>query len=282
MARGPAAGGGDGVHRVEVNGRSIAFRRAGTGPPVVLLHGGQSDSRDWHYQIDAFAPSFTTIAWDAPGCGRSADLPSPGYGLDDLVDDLDGFLRALGLGRAHIVGLSLGSILAIAFQDRHPSAVRSLVLASAYAGWAGSLPPAEVRRRTELVLRDVDRPGIEAARDLVPTLLPADAPRWLVDEQIDMISQSRPATTRTMVTTIAGADLRPLLSGIRAPTLLLYGQSDVRAPEPVAHALHAGIPGSRLIFLPGAGHCGHVQQPGPWNRAVLDFLGATGSDSPGR
>ena len=262
----------DRMESVDVDGRSIAFRSAGTGPPVLLLHGAQADSRDWQYQFDVFAPHFTTIAWDAPGCGESEDLPSPDYDLDDLVHALVGFLHALQVSSAHIIGLSLGSILSLAFHERHPEAVRSLVLASAYAGWAGSLSPAEVQRRRRLVLQDLERPGVDAARDLVTTLLTPDAPRWMVEEQIAMISQSRPATSRAMVTNIATVDLRPLLSRIRAPTLLLYGQNDNRAPETVARTLHKGIPGSRLIFLPNAGHCAHIQAPDLWNRAVLNFL----------
>jgi pimeloyl-ACP methyl ester carboxylesterase len=102
------------------------------------------DSRDWRRQLDAFAAEFTVIAWDAPGCGESADLPSSDCGLDNLIDTLAGFIRALRLQRPHVLGLSLGSILAIALQAGHPGVVRSLVLASAYAGPGG---PGRYRRR---------------------------------------------------------------------------------------------------------------------------------------
>lgn len=258
----------------DVDGMRIAFRRTGSGSPVLLLHGALSDSRDWRHQLGAFGAEFTVIAWDAPGCGDSDDLPSPDYGLDDLIDTLAGFIRVLRLGRPHVVGLSLGSILAIALHARYPMSARSLVLASAYAGWAGSLPPAEVQRRVRLTLRDLNRPIDEVAGEFVATLLPADAPQWLVDEQIEMITQSRPATTRAMLTHIAPVDLRPVLSRINVPTLLLYGDADVRAPTAVADALHAQIPESLLVQLPGVGHCGHVQAPELWNRAVLDFLHA--------
>jgi len=260
---------------VDVDGLTIAFRRTGIGPPLLLLHGALSDSRDWRRQLDAFANEFTVIAWDAPGCGESADLPSSDYGLDDMVDTLAGFIRTLQLQHPHVLGLSLGSILAIALHASHPSATRSLVLASAYAGWAGSLPPAEVQRRIRLVLRDLDRPADQVAREFVATLLPADAPQWQIDEQIEMITQARPATTRTMLTHFAAVDLRPVLPRIVVPTLLLYGDADVRAPAVVADALHAQIPGSRLVQLDGVGHCGHVQAPAQWNRAVIDFLHST-------
>lgn len=233
-----------------------------------------SDSRDWRRQLDAFAAEFTVIAWDAPGCGASADLPSPDYGLDDLVDTLVGFIRTLRLDRAHVLGLSLGSILAIALSARHPSSTRSLILASAYAGWGGSLPPAEVQRRIRLTLRDLERPADDMAREFVATLLPTDAPAGEVEEQVAMIGRARPATTRAMLTHVAPVDLRPVLSRIAGPTLLLYGDADARAPSLVADGLHARITGSVLVRLAGVGHCGHVQAPEDWNRAVLDFLRA--------
>jgi pimeloyl-ACP methyl ester carboxylesterase len=84
------------------------------------------------------------VAWDAPGAGRSSDPPE-GFGLDGYADCLAGFVDRLDLGRPHVLGLSFGGILALALYGRHPAVTRSPVLASAYAGWGGSLP-AEVRR----------------------------------------------------------------------------------------------------------------------------------------
>ena len=259
------------MDRVDVDGLSIAYRRAGKGPLLLLLHGALSDSRDWRRQMDSFGADFTVVAWDAPGCGGSDDLP-PTYGLDDFVDTLARFIGVLHRGRPHVLGLSLGGILAIALHGRHPDVARSLVLASAYAGWAGSLTPAEVQRRVQGVLRDLERNVDEVAREFVATLLPPDAPAPLVQEQLAMVHDARPATTRTMVAMIAPLDLRPVLPTIDVPVLLLHGDADVRAPTSVAEALHDQIRGSVLVTLAGVGHCGHVQAPDRWNRAVLDFL----------
>ena len=179
-------------------------------------------------------PSSPGMLPDAVGPTTS---PSHSYDLDHFVDDLAGFISALGLSRPHVVGLSLGSILAIALHARHPTVARSLVLASAYAGWAELLPPTEVQRRIRLAPRDLDRPADEAARDFVGTLLPAKASQRLVDEQLAMVTQARPATTRFLLSQIAAVDLRPVLSHIDVPTLLLYGAADVRAPAAVADAL---------------------------------------------
>ena len=256
---------------VDVGGLRVAYRQAGHGPPLVLLHGGNSDSRDWIGQLESFADDFTVIAWDTPGCGGSDDLPAT-YGMDDLVDTLAGFLRALGLARPHVLGLSLGAIFAIALHGRHPEIARSLVLASAYAGWGGSLPPEEVQRRVQNAVRDADRPVDDVAREFVATLFSPSTPSNVVEMQVAMVKESRPATTKAMLTRFAPVDLRPVLPTIDVPTLLLYGDLDVRSPAPVAEALHAHIPGSVLVQLPGIGHCGHLEAPRQWDAEVLAFL----------
>ncbi|MBW3575706.1 MAG: alpha/beta fold hydrolase, partial [Actinobacteria bacterium] len=136
---------------VSVGGRTIAYRRAGEGPPLVLLHGAWSDSREWRLQLEGLSDEFTVIAWDAPGCGGSAD-PSDPFPLPDYADAVAGFVGALGVERPHLAGLSFGAGLAIAVYGRHPSLPRSLVLASAYAGWAGSLPADVIADRVHRAL----------------------------------------------------------------------------------------------------------------------------------
>ena len=79
------------------------------------------------------------VAWDAPGCGRSSDPPET-FGMPEYADCLAAFIDALGLERPHVLGLSFGAVLALELYRRHPLVPRTLVLASAYAGWAGSLP----------------------------------------------------------------------------------------------------------------------------------------------
>lgn len=258
---------------VEVGGRRIAFRRVGAGPPLLLLHGAFADSREWERQFDAFSGRFTVVAWDAPGCGGSDDLPIGPFGLGQWAHTLSEFIRAVRLDRPHVLGLSLGSVLALALHAEYPECTRSLVLASAYAGWAGSLSPEQVQQRIDQTLLDLERPIEQVAREFVATLLPADAPPALIEEQVTMVSQARPHTARALVRDLGWVDLRPVLGRVSVPTLLLYGDADVRAPGPVAKAMHAAIPGSTLVQIPGLGHCGHIQAPGQWNDAVLEFLG---------
>ena len=257
--------------RVDVAGLTLAFRRAGTGPPLVLLHGAYEDSRIWSRQLDGLSDAFTVIAWDAPGCGLSDDPPEA-FTAADYGDCLAGFLDALGLKRPHILGLSWGSVLALALYQRHPDAAGSLVLASAYAGWGGSLPPEEVQRRMSQVLREVELPAKEFVPDWIPTLLTGSATPELVDEVSTIMYDFHPAGMRAAAHALGAVDLRPVLPTIAVPTLLLYGDADVRSPVTVAHELHFQISGSILVVLPGAPHLSNLEQPQRFNTAVRRFL----------
>jgi len=131
------------TQHVDVDGLRIAFRRAGNGDPLLLLHGAVCDSRVWRTQLKTLSDEFTVIAWDAPGCGESSDPPE-NWRMRQFGACLVGFINELGLWRPHVLGHSWGSALALELYRQHPSVPKTLLLAGAYAGWAGSLPTSEV------------------------------------------------------------------------------------------------------------------------------------------
>jgi pimeloyl-ACP methyl ester carboxylesterase len=154
---------------VEVAGLRIGYQRAGTGPPLVLLHGAYEDSRVWRRQLEALSDEFTVVAWDAPGCGASAD-PPPDFSGVDLAEALAGFLRLAVPDRPNLLGFSMGSGIALQLYRAHPDIPSSLLLVSAYAGWAGSLPPEEVERRYAQVLAELEQPPEQFIPVWLPTL----------------------------------------------------------------------------------------------------------------
>jgi alpha-beta hydrolase superfamily lysophospholipase len=89
------------MEHVEIRGLRIAFERTDSGPPLVLLHGGLSDGREWRRQLDGLVADFTLVAWDAPGCGRSSDPPGS-FRMPDYADCLAQFIDVLGLDRPHV------------------------------------------------------------------------------------------------------------------------------------------------------------------------------------
>lgn len=264
------------MEQVEVEGLRIAFERAGAGPPLVLLHGYVGDGRStWRRQLEALSDEFTVVAWDAPGSGGSSDPPES-FRLPDYADCLAGFVASLGLERPHVVGLSLGGGLGLELYRRYPRIPRTLVLAGAYAGWAGSLPPDVVEERLQQALRLADLPPAQLVSEVVPTLFSESAPAELVDEFAAGVAEFHPAGLRAMARSIADADLRAVLPRIDVPTLLLYGDKDVRASLDVAESLHEAIPGSRLVVLPGVGHVSSVEAADRFNAELRAFFRSVG------
>lgn len=259
------------VQHVEVAGLRIAYRRAGSGPSLLLLHGGLSDSREWRRQLDALSEDFDAVAWDAPGCGGSSDPPET-IGLDGYADCLAAFIEALGLGRPHVAGLSFGAGLALGLYRRHSRLPRSLVLASAYAGWAGSLPAEVVEARVQQVLQQADLPASQVVGEWLPSLFSSSVPADVVEETAAIMRDFHPAGVRAMARAFAEADLRDVLPKIEVPTLLLYGDADQRSPRDVAEELHAAIPGSQLVWMHGVGHQSNLEAPARFNDETRAFL----------
>ena len=119
-----------------VGGHTIAYERVGEGPPLVFVHGAAVDSRMWEPQLAGLADEFTVVAWDEPGAGRSSDVPG-GFGLAVFADTLAALLEALGLGPAHVAGLSWGGTVVLELYRRRPGLVATLIMIDTYAGWKG-------------------------------------------------------------------------------------------------------------------------------------------------
>lgn len=264
---------------VEVAGLRIAFQRRGQGPALLLLHGAVCDSRVWRVELESLADAFTVVAWDAPGCGRSSDPPDD-YRMGDYADCLAGFIEVLDLERPHVLGHSWGSTLALELYHRRPAHVRSLILVGAYAGWAGSLSPSEVRERLDIALRTADLGPSAFDPTSMPGLFSDVMPADRASELAVIMSEIRQSGTRTMAYALAEADLRHALGDIDVPTLLVYGDADIRSPLKVARDLQRSIPGSTLRVLPGLGHECYLESAVTFDAEVRRFL--LTDDSPAR
>ena len=253
-----------------ISGLDIAYQRAGDGSPLVLLHGFIQDSRVWRPQIEDLSRDFTVIAWDAPGCGRSSN-PDEHFSMAQFADCLAGLLENAGVSSAHVLGLSWGGTMALEFYRRHPDRVLSLILADTYAGWAGSLGEEAAAQRLARCLRESEMPAEEWVPQWVPDAFSDAAGQALLDELASIMSDFHPAGFRAMSRTLA-PDFRELLPLIEAPTLLLWGDDDKRSPLSNGALMRDGIPGARLVVIPGAGHVSNMEQPERFNAEVRDFL----------
>lgn len=259
------------MEQVEVDGLRIAYQRAGAGPPLVLLHGYVGDGpATWRPQLEGLCDEFTVVAWDAPGAGGSADPPAS-FGMAGYADCLAGFIDRLGLEKPHLAGLSFGGALALELYRRHPGIPATLILASAYAGWGGSLPADVAEQRLEQALGLAELSPEELVGTLLPTMFSETTPPEAVDAFGASMLGFHPAGFRAMARASA-EDLREVLPHINVPTLLIYGDRDVRAPLTVAEDLHAAISGSTLVVLPDTGHACNLEASEAFNRAVRSFL----------
>jgi pimeloyl-ACP methyl ester carboxylesterase len=254
----------------------VGYSLAGEGRPLVLLHGFFGDSRVWRPQLEELSDEFAVVAWDAPGAGRSSDPPET-FRMPEYAECLAGLIGFLGLERPCVVGLSFGATLALELFRRHPEVPRALVLAGAYAGWAGSLPPDVVEQRLSQTIPDLDLPADHVVAKYIPGLLTPAASRAVFNEVAAIMRDFHPAGMKAMTRSLAEANLREVLPRIGIPTLLLYGDRDVRSPLSVAEDLHATIPRSRLVVIPGAGHLSNAEAAERFNTEIRDFLGSVES-----
>jgi len=258
---------------VEVDGYSIAYRQAGQGAPVVLLHGFLCDSRCWRRQLAGLSDRFRVVAWDAPGAGSSSD-PTDTFTTASYARCLAGFLDRMGIGSAHMVGLSWGGILAQEFYRLYPERLRRLVLADTYAGWKGSLPEAVCKERLATCLLDSTGSPDALVAKFLPGLFTDAAPEDLHEELSAIVRQFHPIGFRLMSLSSAEMDTRALLPSITVPTLVLWGDDDRRSSMQIAEQLCSAIPGAELATIPNAGHVSNMEQPDVFNDHVRRFLPA--------
>lgn len=253
-----------------VDGLTVGYRHAGQGAALVLLHGFLCDSRCWLPQLIGMSDSFRAIAWDAPGAGTSSD-PIGSFSTAKYARCLAGLLDAIGIGRAHIVGLSWGGIVAQEFYRQYQDRVGTLVLADTYAGWRGSLPEAVWRERLAACLTDSTGSPDSLVTKFVPGALSDGVLPDVRERFAAIVREFHPVGFRLMSLSSAEMDTRDLLPTIRSPTLVLWGQDDRRSPLHIATQLHLAIPNSELAIIPRAGHMSNMEQPETFNRHVRRF-----------
>jgi pimeloyl-ACP methyl ester carboxylesterase len=255
---------------IRVAGSEVAYDRAGSGPPLVLVHGAAGDAREWRPQMAGLSGDFTVIAWDEPGAGRSSDVPA-GFGLTGYATALAALIETLG-APAHVCGLSWGGTVALELYRQRPETVATLVLADTYAGWKGSLPEDEVRARVAGAERMLAGPA-ETTHPMLPGLFAAEPPADVIELLDAVAADVRRDSLRAAIAAMAHADLRDVLPSVAVPTLLLWGELDARSPVRIAREFARAIPHAELVVIPGAGHMSNLERPAEFNAAIRAFCG---------
>ena len=248
------------------SGRMIGYEEAGTGAamPIVFLHGVGSDKSVWHPQLAHFGRSRRAIAFDYPGYGDSDAAPD-GTTRDDYADAILSAMSELGIERAHVCGLSLGGVIAIALHHAAADRCASLILADTFA-----VHPDGQGIYDRSIAGSRDLPAMAAAR--VDFLLAQPADPAVRREVVETMSRIDPAAYRIGAEAVWLADQRARVAEIHIPILIVCGEEDQPTPPELSRDLHAMIPQSRLAMIAGAGHLTNLEAPSKFNGQVDTFL----------
>lgn len=255
-------------------GFRMAYEVRGSGFPLLLINGLGSDRREWLAQIPAFAAHFRVIAFDNRGSGESDAPPGP-YATAEMADDAVALLSFLGVERSHVLGVSLGGMIAQEAALRHPGRVERLVLACTTPGGDTS-----VRPPPEALAAFVRTPGGDREADLrrtIPYLYSARFRRERPGEIESFIARrlsapSSPEGYAAQLAAAVGHSAGDRLKGIRAPTLVIAGTADRLVPPVNSRRIAERISGAKLVLLPGAPHRLFAENAEAFNREVLEFL----------
>lgn len=251
----------------------VGYDEAGSGVPILLLHGFPHDRTLWEAQLAAPPAGARLLAPDLPGFGESesAEVPS----LDHWADWVAATLEALALERAVIGGLSMGGYLALAFWRRHPQRVQGLVLADTRAG--ADSPEGQAKRVAMQAQALKEGPAAIAAAMLpgmVGKTTRAERPRAVEYLDAMMRRASVAAIHDALEAMRTRADSTPTLATIAVPTLVICGEEDALTPVKESEAMHAAIPDAQLAVIPGAGHASCVEHPAAFNAVLSGWIQA--------
>jgi 3-oxoadipate enol-lactonase len=249
------------------NGQALGYSEAGGGDgvPIVFLHGVGSDKSVWHPQLEHFGQSRRAIAFDYPGYGES-DPATEGTSRDNYAVAILSAMDALGVERAHICGLSLGGVVAIAMHHSAPDRCASLILADTFA-----VHPEGRAIYDRSLAGSRDLPAMAEAR--VDVLLAQPADPQVRREVVETMSRIDPAAYRIGAEAVWLADQRARAGAINMPTLVVVGDQDLVTPLDLSNELVDIIPDARLQVIIGAGHLGNLEKPAEFNAIVDDFIG---------
>jgi 3-oxoadipate enol-lactonase len=245
-------------------GRIGVVEQGDGGTPIVFLHGVGSDKSVWAPQLAHFGPSRRAVALDYPGYGDSG-AAAAGTTRDDYAAAILAGMDALEIERAHVCGLSLGGVVAIAMHAAAARRCRSLILADTFA-----VHPEGRAIYERSVAASADLRALAEAR--VDALLASGASEAVRSEVVETMARIDPAAYRIGAEAVWLADQSDRAAAIDVPTLVLCGEEDRVTPPALSEALAGMIRGARLETIPGAGHIANLERAATFNRLLEDFI----------
>lgn len=264
----------------------LYYEEHGSGDPLLLIMGLAADSMAWMFQVPDFSEHYRTITFDNRGVGRSSK-PSGPYSIHEMADDTAGLLDTLGIDRTHVVGVSMGGMIAQELALRHPRRVRGLVLACTYPE-----PDADVERQRQFSTRElggtvtaggevqIDVNAVDPLRFFQQLLPLAFSEQFITNELPKLMELFGGAlqygfsleAILGQVAAVMSHKATDRLHHIKSPTLVITGDADRLVSPANSDVLARRIPGARLVKVPGGSHGFNFETPQVFNREVLNFL----------
>jgi pimeloyl-ACP methyl ester carboxylesterase len=257
----------------------FSYLDAGSGAPLVLLHGIGSAAVSFRYQLEGLRPQFRVIAWDAPGYGSSTALAVEHPNASDYARALEALLGTLGIDRCHLLGHSLGTLIAARFAAERPQRVLSLTLSSIAKGH-GRLPSSERKRLLAQRLDDLSRLGAYGlATKRGPRLLAPDAVETMRRMVVETMARVRAEGYAPAAQMLSTADIMADLAQLptRLPMQIIVGDADVITPPAVNLEIAAAFPAASVHIVSGAGHALYLEKPDEFNRLLAGFAATSGT-----
>lgn len=272
------------VQQVVVNGTEMAYMEQGDGMPVVFVHGSLNDFRSWGMQMPAFAAGYRAIAYSRryhwPNAGA---VGGAGYAAEEHVEDLTGFIAALGVGPVHLVGASYGALITLGVAAREPAMVRTLVLGEPpLLPWLARLPggldlltafdetvwqptrQALAQGEDERAVRlFIDGAVGTGAFDYLP-----DFAKMMMFDNVGELRLETETTPEELFSALSPEDA----AGVQTPTLILDGEYSPAVFRLITDELGRRLPNAESATILGTSHAMHAGNPEGFNEAVLGFL----------
>jgi pimeloyl-ACP methyl ester carboxylesterase len=249
------------VAYLEVDDTKLRYKLAGSGAPILLLHGWGGSIESMGMLFDDLARDHTVVAFDFPGHGESS-LPPKAWGVAEYAESVRGVMDALHVHRPHIIAHSHGGRVTIKLATAYPDRVGKLVLVDS----AGIRPPRSWRYYVRILLAK----GGKALAKYCGRF--GAMARERIYRAIASTDYANAGALRDTFVKLVNDDLTPLLSQIASPTLLVWGADDTETPLSSAKVMERLIPQARLVVLQNAGHFSYLDQYGKFRLIVRQFL----------
>lgn len=259
---------------VKANDINIYYEIHGKGEPLLMIMGLNNHSGHWFHLLPPISKEYRAIIFDNRGTGRT-DKPETSYTMQMMAADAKGVLDAIGIEKANVLGVSMGGMIAQEFALDYPDRVINLILGCTSCGGTHGIPPTP---ESIAFLMNPERAKLsveQRARDTAPWLWTQEYVDKHPEEVYKYVAvtikyPTPPHGLNGQLQAVAGADTYERLPQIKAPTLVIAGDSDRLIPFENSKVLASRIPGAELVIVKNAGH-GFTQAPEAAT-AILDFL----------